>query len=167
MAIVLTDRAEEELFTETYVGESVIVGLYYETGARLDNAGGTNYATPSELPDGADDDEYGTSLSEAGRLSLIEETDPSGSSYQRQTDSVEQSNIRRDAGFDTSTDLSSKISLPPVKFDVSDSEYPINAVFVIYEPTGNVHFNTFLDQTYRLEDYDDILTINNVELIIE
>ena len=168
MAIVLTDRAEQEILEETYVGESVIVGLYYETGDRLDKAGDKNYASPGELPDDVDSDiNYGTSLSEAGRLNLVQETEPSGSSYQRQETEIFQSNIRRDAGFDTSTDLSSKISLPPVEFDVSDSEYPVNAVFVIYEPTGNLHFNTFLDQTYRLQDYDDTLTITNVELIIE
>lgn len=167
MAIVLTDRAEQEILEETYVGESVIVGLYYETGDRLDAAGEKSYATPSELPDDATETTYGTSLSEAGRLTLIEETEPSGVSYQRQQTGIQQANIRRDAGFGISTDLSSKISLPPVTFDVSDSEYPVNAVFVIYEPTGSVHFNTFLDQTYRLVDYDDTLTISNVELIIE
>jgi len=166
MAIVLTDRAEQEILEAAYVGESVIVGLYYETGDRLDSPT-KNYAKPGELPDGVSNDEYGTSLSEGGNLSRVAATEPSGASYSRQETDISQTNIRRDAGFSASTDLSSKVSLPPVIFDVSDSEYPVNAVFVIYEPTGNIHFNTFLDQTYKLSEYNSELTISNVELVIE
>lgn len=166
MAIVLSDRAEQEILEEAYAGESVIVGLYYETGGRLDseNDSNKNYATTD---DGAPNDRWGTTLSERAKLSRIEETEPDGSAYQRQTATVSQANIRRDPGFSSSTDLSSKISLPPVSFDVSDSTLPVNAVFVIYDKTGDVHFNTFLDQTYQLQNYDGEVTISNVELIIE
>lgn len=167
MAIVLTDRAEQELLENTYAGESVSVGLYFETGGDVVDFDDDSQHEYANKVDGAPQDQWGSAANENGRVDIPYDTEPDGPSYERDTVTVSQANIRRGSGLSVSTDLSSKIRLPPVEFDVSDSGTPVNAVFVVYEPTGDVHFNTYLDQTYLLQGIDETVTISNVELIIE
>jgi len=155
MVTLLTDKGEFEILKEAYAGKEIRVGLYNESGTRGPAYGGEE----------ADNE---VSVREGSTVNTVSNTEPDRSgSYSRQTKFVDVSNIRRDAGFKLSNDLSAKVLVPNVVFDVSDATRDVNAVFVVFGETGSLHFTCFLDETYDLSEIDDELTVTNIELYIE
>ena len=200
MTIRLTDQGEYEMLQEAYDGAEMIVGLYNEKGSDRDNTPQEpedSSSDDNEVIDdvnfdfiiggggssgGSDDGETFTpqndkvSLTEAGLESTVRKTEPDRTKgYARQSVTVSADNIRRASGFSTSKDLTGKLTLPPVTFNVEDNTREVNAVFVMFKKSGNIHFNSFLDRRLVLDNFpvDAIgetayeVTINNIELLIE
>lgn len=184
MTIRLTDHGEYEMLEKAYDGAEMVVGLYNESGSESDD-------TPDEeeviddvnfdfvIGGDAEDDSIQrnkVSLTEAGLESTVRKTEPDrDKGYSRQSVTVSADNIRRASGFSISKDLTGKLTLPPVTFNVKDNTREVNAVFVMLKKTGNIHFNSFLDQRLVLDNFPvdavgetaNEVTINNIELLIE
>jgi len=94
MVNVITDVGEEFFYETNTDGETVDVGLY---------------------------DDSTDSIGEGDNLGNIT-TEPSGSSYSRQTDTVTTGLFSGEFGIDTDTELS---------FDVSDSNANVDALFIV------------------------------------
>lgn len=94
MVNVITDVGEEFVYETNTNGQTVDVGLY---------------------------DDSTDSIGEADNLAAIT-TEPSGSSYTRQTDTVTTGLFSGEFGIDNDTELS---------FDVSDSSRTVDALFIV------------------------------------
>jgi len=176
MTVQLTDLGEKQIFEDAYDGEEFIIGLYNEendvTYSQPDVTEGfedyiygvyNNPQTTSDVPNNT------VAPGERATVAQLEKSEPDKSvSYSRQTVEASAEYVRRDSGrLNLSRDLSARVSFPRIVFDVKDNERVVNAIFVILEETGNVHFTVPLDEQIVLDNVDDELVINGAELFLE
>lgn len=181
---IFTDHGEYEMLKNAYEGREMIVGLYNEAEGsetrhenprgRLDVTGSGAELLEENIEGVSQDKVY---MTEAGLEKNVIRTEPDATkSYSRQEVTVSADQIRRASGFAGSRDLTSKVTLPPVEFNVRNNTREVNTVFVMDKESGNIHFNCPLSQRLILdylprtpdgENVGSTVTVNNIELFIE